>query len=303
LETRCRRLSPMVKRNLPKDPLALSALRSQFPALQPVDAAGVEAELVGRMGIPWREIFAAAEELDTEIIVIGSPGKHGLKTLVLGNTVENITRHAPWYRAQTVTLVLLVVAAGIVLWAALTGRMAAGQPLISVSEAILLLVVGVVAGLLGGLIGTGWVQRDAPHHSLLDGFPVSSGDGDGPLRCPPLARGHGATWSGATWTDGPWVIWAAGDSSVFSWVPGFLPERNTGLHSGDRACLPQQLHRADGRAEGDEGRRRHLFAGRVPDPVVGRNHMTGRGSPRCQGFVATQAIAVTGSRRMIDVGI
>jgi universal stress protein A len=60
-----------------------------------IHAAGVEAEPVVRIGLPWREILAAAEELDVDMIVIGSHGKHGLKTLVLGNTVENVTRRAP----------------------------------------------------------------------------------------------------------------------------------------------------------------------------------------------------------------
>lgn len=60
-----------------------------------IQAAGVEVEPVVRIGVPWREILAAAEELDINMIVLGSHGKHGLKTLVLGNTVENVTRRAP----------------------------------------------------------------------------------------------------------------------------------------------------------------------------------------------------------------
>ena len=58
-------------------------------------AAGVEADPVVRVGVPWREILAAADELDIDMIVMGSHGKHGLKTLLLGNTVENVTRRAP----------------------------------------------------------------------------------------------------------------------------------------------------------------------------------------------------------------
>ncbi|MDH7486579.1 MAG: universal stress protein [Anaerolineae bacterium] len=60
-----------------------------------IRATGVEAEPVVRIGVPWREILAAAEELGIDMIVFGSHGKHGLKTLVLGNTVENVTRRAP----------------------------------------------------------------------------------------------------------------------------------------------------------------------------------------------------------------
>jgi universal stress protein A len=60
-----------------------------------IRAVGTEVESVVRLGVPWREILAAAEELEVDMIVIGSHGKHGLKTLVLGNTVENVTRRAP----------------------------------------------------------------------------------------------------------------------------------------------------------------------------------------------------------------
>jgi hypothetical protein len=44
-------------------------------------------------------------------------------------------------------------------------------------------------------------------------------------------------------------------------------ERNAGLHAGDGARLPQQLHRARRHPESDGGRRRHLFAGRLPDNI------------------------------------
>jgi len=54
----------------------------------------VEVRPVVRIGPPWREIVAAAQELDIDMIVLGAHGKHGLKALLLGNTVENVTRHA-----------------------------------------------------------------------------------------------------------------------------------------------------------------------------------------------------------------
>ncbi|MGQ9490408.1 MAG: universal stress protein [Anaerolineae bacterium] len=58
-------------------------------------AARVEVEPVVRIGVPWQQIVAAAEELEVNMIVLGAHGKHGLKTLLLGNTVENVTKHAP----------------------------------------------------------------------------------------------------------------------------------------------------------------------------------------------------------------
>ncbi|MGB9723976.1 MAG: sulfite exporter TauE/SafE family protein [Chloroflexia bacterium] len=80
------------------------------------------------------------------------------------------TEKVPWYRAQVVTLILVIIAAGIVLWAALTGQTAAGQPTIGIGEAIILLVVGVLAGLLGGLIGTGGCSVMLPIIHFWMGF-------------------------------------------------------------------------------------------------------------------------------------
>ena len=60
-----------------------------------ISAAGVMVEPVVRIGVPWRQIVAAAEELDINMIVLGAHGKRGLKALLLGNTVENVTKHAP----------------------------------------------------------------------------------------------------------------------------------------------------------------------------------------------------------------
>jgi Universal stress protein UspA and related nucleotide-binding proteins len=48
-----------------------------------------------RVGVPWREIVRAAEELGATLIVIGSRGRRGLADVLLGSTVENVTRHAP----------------------------------------------------------------------------------------------------------------------------------------------------------------------------------------------------------------
>ena len=60
-----------------------------------IQQAGVAAEPVVRLGVPWREIVAAAEELNVNMIVMGAHGKRGLRALVLGNTTDNVTRRAP----------------------------------------------------------------------------------------------------------------------------------------------------------------------------------------------------------------
>ena len=47
-----------------------------------------------RVGTPWKEIVGAADELGASLIVMGSHGKRSLEELILGSTVERVTRHA-----------------------------------------------------------------------------------------------------------------------------------------------------------------------------------------------------------------
>jgi len=56
---------------------------------------GVEVRLHVRVGSPTEEILNAASELGSDLIVMGSHGKRSLEELLLGSTVENVTRHAP----------------------------------------------------------------------------------------------------------------------------------------------------------------------------------------------------------------
>jgi|YelNatPaOPRAMG01_1025707.scaffolds.fasta_scaffold17063_6 nucleotide-binding universal stress UspA family protein len=62
--------------------------------VQPLRQAGVTVETYLRVGTPWREIVRAADELGATLIVMGSHGKRSLEELLLGSTVENVTRHA-----------------------------------------------------------------------------------------------------------------------------------------------------------------------------------------------------------------
>jgi nucleotide-binding universal stress UspA family protein len=57
--------------------------------------AGVEVTLHVRVGVPPDEIIRLATELGTGLIVIGSHGKRSLQELLLGSTVENVTKHSP----------------------------------------------------------------------------------------------------------------------------------------------------------------------------------------------------------------
>jgi len=47
-----------------------------------------------RVGAPWKEIVGAADELGASLIIMGSHGKRSLEELILGSTVERVTRHA-----------------------------------------------------------------------------------------------------------------------------------------------------------------------------------------------------------------
>ena len=47
-----------------------------------------------RVGTPWREIVALADELKVDAIVVGSRGLTAIQRLLLGSTAENVVRHA-----------------------------------------------------------------------------------------------------------------------------------------------------------------------------------------------------------------
>lgn len=70
----------------------LDRLRQETELLGEID---VPVEYYLRVGVPWREIVHAAGELGATLIVIGARGKRSLAEVLLGSTVENVTRHAP----------------------------------------------------------------------------------------------------------------------------------------------------------------------------------------------------------------
>ena len=57
--------------------------------------AGIAVELHVRVGSPAAEIVRAATELGSTLIVMGSHGKRSIEELLLGSTVENVTKRAP----------------------------------------------------------------------------------------------------------------------------------------------------------------------------------------------------------------
>ena len=57
--------------------------------------AGIQVALHIRVGSPADEIVRTATELASDLIVLGSHGRRSLTELLLGSTVESVTKHAP----------------------------------------------------------------------------------------------------------------------------------------------------------------------------------------------------------------
>jgi nucleotide-binding universal stress UspA family protein len=56
---------------------------------------GVALDTQLRQGSPWREIEAAAREMKTDLIAIGTHGRRGLARALLGSVAEKVVRTAP----------------------------------------------------------------------------------------------------------------------------------------------------------------------------------------------------------------
>ncbi len=57
--------------------------------------AGVEAEAIDRAadGAPWRALAALATEMGADVVVVGSRGRSGVGSLVLGSTSHGLVYH------------------------------------------------------------------------------------------------------------------------------------------------------------------------------------------------------------------
>ena len=55
---------------------------------------GLQISTILRMGAPWDEINAVAEEQKADVIVVGTHGRRGLSRALLGSTAERILRTA-----------------------------------------------------------------------------------------------------------------------------------------------------------------------------------------------------------------
>jgi len=81
------------------------------------------------------------------------------------------TKTTGWTR-QIPTLLLLLIIAVVVIWAAATGQIQAGEQIITWGMAVILVLVGFLAGWLGGLIGTGGCSVMLPIIHFWLGFPA-----------------------------------------------------------------------------------------------------------------------------------
>jgi nucleotide-binding universal stress UspA family protein len=53
---------------------------------------GVPIEGVLREGVAWEEIVAVADEIDADLVVIGTHGRRGIARALLGSVAENVIR-------------------------------------------------------------------------------------------------------------------------------------------------------------------------------------------------------------------
>ena len=61
-------------------------------AISKREGRGVALTTVLRDGVPWEEIASVANELDADLIVVGTHGRRGLRRAILGSVAENVIR-------------------------------------------------------------------------------------------------------------------------------------------------------------------------------------------------------------------
>jgi len=84
-----------------------------------------------------------------------------------------MTKVTPWWRGQIPTAILVLIIAALAVWAIATGAgVASGVAPMNVVKGAILVVVGFLAGLLGGLIGTGGCSVMLPVIHFWMGYPA-----------------------------------------------------------------------------------------------------------------------------------
>jgi nucleotide-binding universal stress UspA family protein len=75
--------------------LEVAARRSIDQTLEGVRARVPSAKAIVTTGVPWRQILAAIDELQADLVVMGTHGRQGLGRALLGSVAEKIVRSSP----------------------------------------------------------------------------------------------------------------------------------------------------------------------------------------------------------------
>jgi acetoin utilization protein AcuB len=69
--------------------------RSRMAEVERKELAGIKHQLLVVLGEPGQAIVKAARQVEADLIVMATHGRHGLLYLFLGSVVEGVLRHAP----------------------------------------------------------------------------------------------------------------------------------------------------------------------------------------------------------------
>jgi nucleotide-binding universal stress UspA family protein len=58
-------------------------------------AGGTEVSAMLKPGVAWEEVLSAAQQVDADLVVVGTHGRRGLPRAVLGSVAEKIVRLSP----------------------------------------------------------------------------------------------------------------------------------------------------------------------------------------------------------------
>jgi nucleotide-binding universal stress UspA family protein len=72
--------------------LASGAQAALSSLVQARSHAGAKLRSILKQGVPWEEINAAADEIDADLIVLGTHGRKGFSRALLGSVAERVIR-------------------------------------------------------------------------------------------------------------------------------------------------------------------------------------------------------------------
>lgn len=72
----------------------LELTRKKLTDFLQVESAPESTKSEVRLGVPYNEIVHAAEERQTDLIIIGTHGHAGIRRFLIGSTAERVVRHA-----------------------------------------------------------------------------------------------------------------------------------------------------------------------------------------------------------------